>query len=138
MFKENNMPIFGIAKRGFGKALKNKKSGTLKVDPKYKDPLGKSKVELQKTKMKYIKKGQKPPKYDVAKEEIKLSQKARARDTRTNKQVGAAVAGGAAAAGGVKLAAEKGPKPVKKFLKSKIKTVDGKLKLVPPKEKKGK
>ena len=132
------MPGFGIAKRGLGKALKSKKLGTLKVDPKYKDPLGKSKVELQKMKMRYAKKGQTPPKYDVAKEEIKISQKARARDKKTNKQVGAAVAGGAAAAGGVKLAAEKGPEPVKKFLKSKPKIVDGKLKLVPPKEKKKK
>ena len=132
------MPRFGIAKKGFGKALKSKKSGTLKVDPKYKDPLGKSKVELQKMKMRYAKKGQTPPKYDVAKEEIKISQKARAKDTKTNKQVGAAVAGGAAAAGGVKLAAEKGPEPVKKFLKSSPKIVNGKLKLVPPKNKKGK
>ena len=132
------MPGFGIAKRGLGRALKSKKSGTLKVDPKYKDPLGKSKVELQKMKMRYAKKGQTPPKYDVVKEEIKLSQKARARDTKTNKQVGAAVAGGAAAAGGVKLAGEKGPEPVKKFLKSKPKIVDGKIKLVPPKNKKGK
>jgi len=130
------MPGFGIAKRGFGKALKNKKSGTLKVDPKYKDPLGKSKVELQKMKMRYAKKGQTPPKYDVAKEEIKISQKARARDKKTSKQVGAAVAGGAAAAGGVKLAAEKGPEPVKKFLKSEPKIVDGKLKLVDTRKKK--
>ena len=132
------MPIFGIAKRGFGKALKNKKSGTLKVDPKYKDPLGKSKVELQKMKMRYAKKGQTTPKYDVAKEEIKVAQTARARDKKANKQVGAAVATGAAVAGGTKLAAEKGPEPVKKFLKSKPKIVDGKLKLVPPKNKKGK
>jgi len=132
------MPGFGIAKRGLGKALKNKKSGTLKVDPKYKDPLGKSKVELQKMKMRYAKKGQTPPKYDVAKEEIKISQKARARDKKANKQLGAVVATGAAAAGGVKLAGEKGPEPVKKFLKSKPKIVDGKLKLIPPKNKKGK
>jgi len=109
------------------KHLNLKNQELLKVDPKYKDPLGKSKVELQKMKMRYAKKGQTPPKYDVAKEEIKLSQKAKARDTKTNKQVGAAVAGGAAAAGGVKLAAEKGPEPVKKFLKSKPKIVDGKL-----------
>jgi hypothetical protein len=132
------MPGFGIAKRGFGKALKSKKSGTLKVDPKYKDPLGKSKVELQKMKMRYAKKGQKPPQYDVAKEEIKLSQKARARDTKTNKKIGATLVGGGAAIGGVKLAGEKGPEPVKKFLKSSPKIVDGKLKLVPPKEKKKK
>ena len=132
------MPGFGIAKRGFGKALKGRKSGTLKVDPKYKDPLGKSKVELQKMKMRYVKKGQKPPQYDVAKEEIKLSQKVRARDKKTNKKVGAAIAGGGVTIAGVKLAAEKGPEPVKKFLKSEPKIVDGKLKLVPPKEKKKK
>jgi len=131
------MPIgVGKAIRGFGKALKSAKSGTVKVDPKYKDPLGKSKVELQKMKMRYAKKGQTPPKYDVAKEEIKVAQKARARDKKTNKQVGAAVAGGAAAAGGVKLAAEKGPEPVKKFLKSEPKIVDGKLKLVDTRKKK--
>ena len=115
-----------------------KKVKNVKVDPKYKDPFGKSKVELQKMKMRYAKKGKKPPKYDIAKEEIKVAQKARARDKDTNKKVGATVAGGAAAAGGVKLAAEKGPEPVKKFLKSKPKIVDGKLKLVPPKEKKKK
>jgi len=113
-----------------------KKVKNVKVDPKYKDPLGKSKVELQKMKMRYAKKGQTPPKYDVAKEEIKIAQKARARDTKTNKKVGAAVATGAAVAGGVKLAAEKGPEPVKKFLKSEPKIVDGKLKLVDSRKKK--
>ena len=128
------MPLFGIAKRGFGKALKSAKSGTVKVDPKYKDPLGKAKVDIQKTKAKAAKQGRKF-KYDIAKEEIKISQKARARDTKTNKQVGAAVAGGGAAIGGIKLAGEKGPEPVRKFLKSSPKIVDGKLKLVSPKKK---
>ena len=113
-----------------------KKAKNVKVDPKYKDPFGKSKVELQKMKMRYAKKGKKPPKYDIAKEEIKVAQKARARDKDTNKKVGAAVATGAAVAGGTKLAAEKGPEPVKKFLKSEPKIVDGKLKLVDSRKKK--
>ena len=113
-----------------------KKVKNVKVNPKTKDPFGKTKVELQKMKMRYAKKGKKPPKYDIAKEEIKVAQKARARDKDTNKKVGATVAGGAAAAGGVKLAAEKGPEPVKKFLKSEPKIVDGKLKLVDTRKKK--
>jgi hypothetical protein len=131
------MPIgVGKAIRGFGRALKSAKSGTVKVDPKYKDPMGKTKVEAQKIKAKYIKKGLKEPKFEITKKEIETAKKIRAKDKKVNKQVGAAVAGGAAAAGGVKLAAEKGPEPVKKFLKSEPKIVDGKLKLVDTRKKK--
>ena len=70
--------------------------------------------------------------HDKYEKDVKASKKAKS--TQTKKAVGAAVGTGAAVVGAHVGAKRKWPK-YKKFAESDIKTVDGKLKLVPKKKK---
>lgn len=85
-----------------GRGLKSGlKDNLLKVDPKFKDPLGKTKIEIQKTKAKAAKHGIKSD-INVAKEEIDMYQKASEMDKKQKKAkiaetVAAGTMGGATA-----------------------------------------
>jgi len=137
------MGVVGAALRGFGRAL-SKKSGTIKSIKPAKN-LTKRRADFEDI-VKHVDKhkSSKSPKikHDAAKKVSGIHdkyEKALSDSHKANKKLLIKTVGGAGAAGAGVIGAHVGAKrkwpKYKKFAESDIKTVDGKLKLVPRKKK---
>ena len=138
------MGVVGAALRGFGKAL-SKKSGTIKSVPIAKN-LTKRRADFEDIVHHVNKHGKSPGsskiKRDAAKKVSNIHtkyEKASSEVKQYNKRLKMKVIGGGGVAGAGVLGAHAAAKhkfpKYKKFAESDIKTVDGKLKLVPKKKK---